>query len=415
MQGPFRNQIAAWCTYDFANTIFSALFITFFFPVFIKTYAGGQEVHVGYVMSVSTLLSAILVPIVGAMSDQSGRRMPYLIICTVGCCAATFAVAFSSFHIALGLAVVALFLYGISLAVYDALLPKLASPDNQGAISGWGVGVGYLGTPFSLIVLTVWMMYAGWETEFGVRGTFVLTAILFLGFSLYPFLVIRETITPTERTMSQEISRAFGELGHTIGCLPSQPGFLAFLGCAFLFWNAIMAVVVFLYLFSEDKLGLTQQEFVKIYAGLAVAAAVGAWGAGKLTDKIGPKKVLAICGVVWIAVLTSFLWIETLTPFTIAGMIGGAAMASYQAAVRPFLIQFARPEQMGEYFGFLALFNKASGALGPAVFGWSATHYGYSVSIYILIGFFVAGLICLAFAPDSKQTSQSSEDDCVNP
>lgn len=70
---------------------------------------------------------------------------------------------------------------------------------------------------------------------------------------------------------------------------------------------------------------------------------------------------------------------------------------------------------MGEYFGFLALFNKASGALGPAVFGWSATHYGYSVSIYILIGFFVAGLICLAFAPDSKQTSQSSEDDCVNP
>lgn len=397
-----RNQIAAWCTYDFANTMYSALFITFFFPVFIKNYAGGQEVHVGYVMSVSTLLSAALVPVVGALSDQSGRRMPYLILCTLGCCAASFAIAFSSLYAALALAVVSLFLYGISLAVYDAILPKLADEKTQGAVSGWGVGVGYLGTPFSLIALGVWMAYAGWDTEFGVRGTFVLTALLFLGFSIYPFLVIREPQTPSQRSTMQEISRAFSELGQTVRRLPQQPGFIAFLGCAFLFWNAIMSVVVFLYLFSENKLGLSQQEFVKIYAGLAFAAAIGAWGAGKLTDRFGPKKVLAVCGVVWIIVLTAFLWIETLTPFTIAGMVGGAAMASYQAAVRPFLIQFAAPEQMGEYFGFLALFNKASGALGPALFGWAATNYGYAIAIYILIGFFIAGLICLAFAPDKR-------------
>ncbi|MBZ0255399.1 MFS transporter, partial [bacterium] len=382
--------------------MYSALFITFYFPVFITNYAGGQEQHVGFAMSISTLLAALLVPIVGALSDQSGRRMPYLILCTLGCCAASFAIAFSTLYIALALAVVSLFLYGISLAVYDALLPKLADEETQGAVSGWGVGVGYLGTPFSLVALTLWMSYAGWDTEFSVRGVFVLTAILFLSFSIYPFFVIREPKTPSNQSALQGIARAFRELGQTIRRLPQQRGFLAFLGCAFLFWNAIMSVVVFLYLFSENQLGLSQKQFVMIYAGLAVAAAIGSWIAGKLTDRFGPKKVLALCGVVWILVLVSFLWIDTLTPFTIAGMVGGAAMASYQAAVRPFLIQFAAPEQMGEYFGFLALFNKASGALGPLVFGWATTQYGYNVAICILIGFFVGGLICLAFAPDKR-------------
>lgn len=402
MKPGLRKQIAAWCVYDFANTMYSALFITFYFPVFIKSYAGGQEQHVGFVMSISTLLAAVLVPIVGALSDQSGRRMPYLILCTLGCCAASFAIAFSTLYIALALAVVSLFFYGISLAVYDALLPKLANEETQGAVSGWGVGVGYLGTPFSLVALTIWMTFAGWDTEFSVRGVFVLTAILFLSFSIYPFLVIREPKTPSNQSALQGIARAFRELGQTIRCLPQQRGFLAFLGCAFLFWNAIMSVVVFLYLFSENQLGLSQKQFVMIYAGLAVAAAVGSWIAGKLTDRFGPKKVLALCGIVWIIVLASFLWIHTLTPFTIAGMVGGAAMASYQAAVRPFLIQFAAPEQMGEYFGFLALFNKASGALGPLVFGWATTQYGYNVAICILIGFFAGGLFCLFFAPDKR-------------
>ncbi|MBI1387432.1 MAG: MFS transporter, partial [bacterium] len=352
-----RKTVFAWCVYDFANTIHSALFITFFFPVFIKVYAGGDESQIGFSIAVSTILSALVVPVVGALSDQIGRRMPFLIAFTVGCCACTAAVAFSSLAMALILAVAANFFYSISLAVYDALLPKLADEKTQGSVSGWGVGVGYLGTPFSLVALSIWMSFAGWDTEFGVRGVFVLTAVLFMSISLYPFLVIREPRTQSGRRLGEEVARAFGDIGRTLATLPSRVGFLAFLATAFLFFNAIMAVVVFLYLYGEQELGLTQQNFVMIYAGMALAAALGSWIAGKLTDRLGPKRVLTACGLVWIAVLVAFIQVHSLTVFIVLGCIGGAAMAAYQAASRPFLIQFADPEQMGEYFGFLALIN----------------------------------------------------------
>lgn len=397
-----KRQLFAWYTYDFANTIYSALFITFFFPVLIKTYFGGSDAHFGYVISISTLLSALAVPVVGALSDQSGRRMPYLIVCTIGCCAGCFAIAFTGYQLTLALAVVSMFFYNISLAVYDSLLPKLAAPDRQGSVSGWGVAIGYLGTPCSLVAVVAWMSYAGWESELGLRGVFVLTSVLFLSIALYSFIVIREPRTASSRSKAEELNRAFSELYRTIRSLPSRPDFSAFLGCAFLFWNAIMSVVAFLVLFSVTQLGIEQKDFVVIYAGLAIAAAIGSWFAGKMTDRFGPKNVLYVCGAAWIVVLISFLFITTLVPFLIMGMLGGAAMATYQAAVRPFLIQFAGEDQMGEYFGFLALFNKASGAMGPAVFGWASTNYGYPTGIVILIAFFVMGMACLSYVPDKK-------------
>ena len=61
-----KTKIFAWSMYDLANTAFSALFITFFFPVLIKVYLGGNEFQLGLSMGVSMLLAGILVPFLGA-------------------------------------------------------------------------------------------------------------------------------------------------------------------------------------------------------------------------------------------------------------------------------------------------------------------------------------------------------------
>lgn len=397
-----RTQIAAWWIYDLANTIYSALFITFFFPLFIKNYAGGNEGHVGLVITISTLLSAVMVPLVGALSDQYGRRMPFLILFTIACCAATVGVGVSSLQWALVLAVFSNFFYSISLAVYDALLPKLAPPEKQGSVSGWGVGIGYLGTPISLVAVSILMYFLGWDTEAGVRATFWLTAALFLGFALFPFLAIKEPRIASQRSVGQEIQAAFSDVWKAIRALPGNPPFLLFLISAFLFFNAIMAVVVFLFLFGEEELGLSAEEFVGVYAGLAFAAAFGAGVSGKLTDWLGPKLVLMLSALLWIAVILTFLQFKNMAFFIGAGMVGGMAMAAYQTAVRPLLIQFADPEKMGEYFGFLALINKASGAVGPLVFGQLVAMFSYNAGLWALLVFFIVGIGCLWFVPDQR-------------
>lgn len=393
-----RRWIMAWSIYDLANTVFSALFITLFFPDFIKTYLGGTETHLGLILGVSTIASVLLVPLVGALSDRIGRRMPFLIVFTIGCCAATAGVAFSGLFAAIVFAILANFFYSIAIAVYDALLPKLADEGERGQVSGLGTAIGYLGTPLSVGAVAAMMYFLGWNTERGVRGTFILTAVLFMVIALYPFLVIREPKTPSGRTFGAELSLALRSIGRTLATVHRIPGFLLFLIGVFLYGNAIYAVIAFLYLFSQSRLGLTPQQFVGIYVAMAVVAAGGSYLAGRLTDRIGPRKVLLIEGILWLVVLVSLMNVRTVPPFVAAGCLGGVALGAHWTATRPLLIRYADPERMGEYFGFLALVNKASGALGPLVFGPIAAREvvgpvsGYTAGLITLAIFFLVGM-----------------------
>ncbi|MBW2996873.1 MFS transporter, partial [Candidatus Woesearchaeota archaeon] len=68
-----KKEIFGWSMYDFADTIFSALFITVYFPIFV-VLKGGTAFHVGLVMSLSMLLAGLLVPFLGAVADVTQRK-----------------------------------------------------------------------------------------------------------------------------------------------------------------------------------------------------------------------------------------------------------------------------------------------------------------------------------------------------
>ncbi|MDP7181882.1 MAG: MFS transporter, partial [Candidatus Woesearchaeota archaeon] len=86
------RQVVYWGLYDLANTIFSALFVTFYFPLYIKNYLGGSEFMIGLVFGISLLTVGVIVPFIGAWSDKVGVRLPFIAFFTVVCCLATLAV-----------------------------------------------------------------------------------------------------------------------------------------------------------------------------------------------------------------------------------------------------------------------------------------------------------------------------------
>ena len=140
----------AWGMYDLANTIYSALFVTFFFPFYVKNYLGGTEFMVGLVFSSSMLLVGLFVPALGAVSDIVRRRMPFIVMFTVVNCAAVALVPSSGLAGALIFALIANFAYHAALNVYNAMLPDVCEGEGIGRISGIGVGMGYMGTFISL-------------------------------------------------------------------------------------------------------------------------------------------------------------------------------------------------------------------------------------------------------------------------
>lgn len=384
-----RKEVIAWASYDFANTIFSALFVTFFYPFYVKEFLGGNEFYLGLVFSLSMLFAALLVPFLGAWSDSIQRRIPFVFTFTAICCLATFLVAFSPLLWTLVLGFFANFSYHAALTTYNALLPRVAKPKERGKISGIGIGLGYLGTLASLVVAFFLLQEYGWETMQGAKVIFIATALLFFLFSCI-LLLIKEQ----GNSHAFSFSKTLHIVTQNMRGIFYAKTLRNFLFAMFFYTNAITAIIIFLFLYARQEIQLPVKTFLFIYALFAVAAALGSFLGGKYTDKHGAKIVLTYAGVGWIMVIFLLLIHPSLPSFIIAGMLGGMLLGMVWTASRPMLIMLSPVKDIGQYFGFLELVDKFSGMLGPFVFGALAV-ISYKSALLSLILFFIIGLYFL--------------------
>jgi len=392
------KEVFAWGMYDLANTVFSALFVSFFFPFLIVNFLGGNEFHVGLVFGLSLLLVAISVPILGSISDTVKRRMPFIIFFTIACCIFTVLILIGNLILALLFGLIANFCYHAALTFYNSLLERFQTK-KQGMISGIGIGMGYIGTILSLVVGYFVLMKYGWETIQGMQAIFITIAAMFLILSLFTFFGIREKAGLKFRASYKNIIKTAKHTFDSAKSIIKNKGMRSFLLGLFFYTNAINAVIIFLFLYARQAIGISVQEFFLPYGIFAVCAAIGSLIFGKLTDIYGGKKILIVAGFLWIIVILSLLAVTNYTSFLIAGSLGGAGMGIVWTAARPKLIKLREKKNIAEYFGFLAFTNKVSATIGPIILGFLATFVNYTAALLSLLVFFVLGLIFLKFVP----------------
>ena len=163
----------AWFFYDWANSAFITTVATVLIGPYLTTvaeraacgYVGSAEqpcrehlsvlglsVSAGslvfYVITASTLISAFVLPFVGAIADRVASRrrlMGRLAWSGAFCTGLLFFVTGTNWQLGCILLLVSNILYGASLVVYDALLIDVAEPDERDRISSRGWAFGYLG------------------------------------------------------------------------------------------------------------------------------------------------------------------------------------------------------------------------------------------------------------------------------
>jgi UMF1 family MFS transporter len=146
---------SAWALYDWANSAFTTLVVTFIYSTwFCKAMAPDEVTGTAWwsrAVAVSALLTAVLSPILGAAGDRAGARKRLLATTTTLCIAATALLGLIApglpyaALIALGLFAIADCSFETSYTFYNAFLPEIASPGRIGRVSGYGWGLGYVG------------------------------------------------------------------------------------------------------------------------------------------------------------------------------------------------------------------------------------------------------------------------------
>lgn len=394
------KKVIAWSTYDLANTAFSALFVTFFFPLYVKEVLGGTEFQIGLVFGISMLLVGLIVPVIGALSDAMHRRMPFIFVFTILCVLFTSMTGYVGLFMALLFGLFANFFYHAALTTYNAILPQISAKKEMGFVSGIGAALGYVGTLLSLGMASIIFGIFGWNSTFALKLMFPATGLFFLVMSLPIFFGIREQCKCKRWFRHEKISDSVQLVIKTIFNIKQYKGMTSFLLAIFAYVNAISAVIIFLFLYSRTQLGLSIKSFMVVYVVFSITATIGSFFYGKLVDRIGAKKSLSLAGILWIIVVLILLFKPNYTYFLIAGSLGGVALGAVWTSIRPLLIELSPKKQVGQFFGFAELADKFSGIFGPIIFGALATHYNYSAALISLLVFFIVGLIILQKVPE---------------
>jgi UMF1 family MFS transporter len=386
--------ILSWSLYDFADTAFTALFVTFFFPILIRRFLGGTEFQVGLALGLSLLAGAFLVPLLGAFADALGRRLPIMAVSTLVTAALTAATGFAGLTAALVLGFLANLFNTLNIDLYDSFIPDLAPPESRGRLAGLGTAIGYLGAIGALGAAYAVLSQLGFETEPGVRAIFPLTAGLFVIFAIPLFLFVRDKRT-ARRPIREAAPKAFAELRFTLTHLRRMRGLGPFLLASFLYNDAMHTAIIFLSLYGTIQIGLTIQQFFLAFAIMALAAFGGALVFGRLSDRIKPRQTITGILLGWIIVILGLAIFPNPVAFVLAGSVGGALLGGIWTCNRHMVTLLAPPHKIAEIFGIEGLTEKVAGVLGPIVFGFLATKYGYTPALLSLLLFFGAGLFIL--------------------
>jgi UMF1 family MFS transporter len=380
----------AWITYDLANTIFALGIVGLYFPQWL-TELDTPDIHLSIVISTAGVVVIFLAPWIGARSDHLRRRMPGLVMTTLVAVSATSLLGVQPMpftFVAFGIALVAV---NTGSVLYDALLAFVSTPENQGKISGIGVGVGYVGSFIGLGI-----GYAALELMgFGYPTTFRLLALGFLVFSLPAFLFVREPSIPPLPGDPPGLRSVVSELKRGWARATEYPDVLWFLVGRFLYTDAINTLIGgYLTIFAIEELGLDTSGSQALLAIAIATAIVGGISGGYVVERLGPRRVLRAMLLIWIGALiagvaaavtgvTSLVWL--------IGAAGGFALGGTWASDRVVMIRVSPPRHLGEFYGLYATVGRFATVVGPLVWGLIVSVLGLGrVTALGALGLFIA-------------------------
>lgn len=409
----------AWYWYDWANSAFVTTVSTVMFAPYMIAVAKdaavdnrvnllGLSVAPGslpsYLITFSTILSALLLPPLGALMDRTAKKRRWLGFFAWGgaaCGALLWFCRDGNWQIGAVAIVLANLFLAASMVVNDSILPLISTEHERDRVSSRGWAWGYLGGGLLLVVnLALFTMLPFGLTEGQATRISMLSAcIWWAAFTFIPYLRLSDhPPQDVEDVEGGVLKRSFGQLAVTLKEIRNYPMALMFL-LAYLFFNdGIQTVIASSSTYGSEQLGFGQSVLIATILLVQFVAFGGALLFGRLARTMGAKKTILLGLGIWMVIVTVALFLpeKQMIPFLALGVAIGIVLGGTQALARSYFSLLIPKGKEAEYFSFYHAMDRGTSWFGTLVFGlvYQFTD-SYRPAIFALIVFFLLGGLLL--------------------
>jgi len=402
------KKIFNFALYDFANSAFTTIIITFIFATYFAKEIAPDPVlgqsYWGWTIGITGFLVAIIGPIAGSYADKKNRIVFFIRFFSLMCILFTALLWFakpSQSYLVYTLVIVGIanLFYELSLIFYNSLLKDISTNKNLGKSSGFGFALGYIGG-ILILLISIKLFIDNDNLPFAlttkesqnIRAIALLVSIWFLIFSIpFLFLIIKEK----KRKIRKNISSNFTDLKKLIW--KKKISILGkFLIARMLYADGLNAIIVMGGIFAVGVFNLEIKDLLKLSVLMNITAFIGALFGGIANDKFGSKNVIIFSLIGLITSSIAILFTFSASKFIFLAAINGLFIGPIQSASRVVITSILNKNNQGKGFGLFATSGKLTSFLGPLLvstvtFITASQRIGFSAAIILLL----AGLIIL--------------------
>ncbi len=402
------KKIFNFALYDFANSAFTTIIITFIFATYFAKQIAPNPVlgqsYWGWAVGITGFLVAVIGPIIGSFADKKNKIVFFIRFFSLLCIFFTALLWFSKpsqSYLLYTLVIVGLanFFYELSLIFYNSLLKDVSTNKNLGKSSGFGFALGYIGG-IIILLISIKLFIDNDNLPFGltteesqnIRAIALLVSVWFLIFSIpFLFLIINEK----KRKIKKNVSSNLSDLKKLIW--KKKISVLGkFLIARMLYADGLNAIIVMGGIFAVGVFNLEIKDLLKLSILMNITAFIGAFVGGIANDKYGSKNVIIFSLIGLILSSLAIIFTFSTSAFILLAAINGLFIGPIQSASRVVITSMLNKNNQGKGFGLFATSGKLTSFLGPLLvstvtFLTESQRIGFSAAIILLL----IGLIIL--------------------
>jgi UMF1 family MFS transporter len=400
-----------WVMYDVGNSAF-ALLVSTIIPIYFKNMAtqngisaADSTAYLSYAISISTLIVAILGPVLGTVADGKNRKKPlftlFMMVGVIGCAALALPKSAMLFLVVFVITKVG---FSGSLIFYDSMLVDVTTDERMDDVSSQGYAWGYIGSCVPFIASLALIFGADY---IGISGTMA-TAIAFVINALWWAVVTIPLLKNYKQNYYVEIrtsgvTETVKRLGSVCGEIKNNKKVFLFLVAFFFYIDGVYTIIEMATSYGKD-VGISDTSLLLALLLTQIVAFPCAILFGRLAQKFDTARLIAVCIDAYFLVAVYALWLDAAWKFWMMATFVGVFQGAIQALSRSYYARIIPKEKSSEYFGIFDIFGKGASFMGTMLMGISTQIFHTSkAGVIVIAAMFVIGFVVFKLQANAMQ------------